>query len=233
MTNGTVWHQRDNTSSVFNNVKVPVPKRADSEHWSKCQQSQSRRKTEVNFYSTLVIVVTLAHCGSLHPQGHNPKKDTRDQHYSSNKQLWTFASLTLKHLLLLHATFLWPRPICEWKVFVSVPLSPGACLLDTCLARPTFAFIPSVTGRTCEGHLAVLLCESLPTLCLCQQLGTDARPRSPNSRTYWATAAHLPQADILICMSINHSGNWWRARRGTTLSHKTHRAKLQCDSVLY
>lgn len=74
MTNGTVWHQRDNTSSLFNNVKVPVPKRADSKHWSKCQQSQSRRKTEVNFYSTLVIVVTLAHCGSRHPQGHNPKK---------------------------------------------------------------------------------------------------------------------------------------------------------------
>lgn len=133
--------------------------------------------------------------------------DTKDTHYSSNKQLWTFSTLTLKHLLLQNATFHSPRPIFDWKVFVSLPLSPGVCLPDTCLAWPSFAFISSVTGRTCEGHLAVLLCESLSTLCLCQQLGTDAHPRSPYSRTYWATTAHLPQADGLICMSINHSWN--------------------------
>lgn len=231
MTNGTVWHQRDNTSSLFNNIKVPISKRV-SEHWSKCHQSQSRRETEVNFYSTLVILVTLARCGSWHPQGQYVPRNNRHTLLFRQTGLDIFYS-NPKQLLLQHATFHSPRPICDWRVFVSSPLSPGVCLPDTCLAWPSFALISSVTARTCEGHLSVLLCESLPTLCLCQQLGTDACPRSPNSRTYWATAAHLPWADSLICMSINHSWNWWRARQGKTLSHKTHRAKLQCDSPWY
>lgn len=135
MTNGSVWHQRDNTSSLFNNIKVPISKKV-AEHWSKCHQSQSRSKTEVNFYSTLVISVTLAHCGSWQsPQGHNPPKIQQTTHYSSNKTgLDIFYSNPktprppARHFSLAQTLFV------PWRVFVSLPLSPGVCLLDTCLA---------------------------------------------------------------------------------------------------
>lgn len=136
MTNGTVWHQRDNTSSLFNNIKVPISKRV-SEHWSKCHQSLSRRETEVNFYSTLVILVTLARCGSWHPQGQYVPRNNRHTLLFRQTGLDIFYS-NPKQLLLQHATFHSPRPICDWRVFVSSPLSPGVCLPDTCLGLAKF-----------------------------------------------------------------------------------------------
>lgn len=69
--------------------------------------------------------------------------------------------------------------ICDWEVFVSLTPSLGVCLPDTCLAWPGFALISSVSVRTREGHLPILLCESLPALCLCQQFGTDSPTQSP------------------------------------------------------
>lgn len=96
---------------------------------------------------------------------------------------------------LYAATFHSPPSVCDWEVFVSLTSSLGVCLPDTCLAWPSSSLISSVNVRTCEGHLPILLCESLPAPCLCQQLGTDSHPRAASglhSRAHWAKAAHLP-----------------------------------------
>lgn len=98
------------------------------------------------------------------------------------------------------ATFHCLCSICDWEVFVSLTLSLGVCLPDTCLAWPGFSLISSVSVRTREGHLPILLCESLPALCLCQQLGTDSHPHSLRSSLQdpLGKDGTFPQTDILI-----------------------------------
>lgn len=61
--------------------------------------------------------------------------------------------------------------ICDRELFVSSTLPLGVCLPDTCPAWPSFSLISSVSVETCEGHLPISLCESLPARCLCQQFG--------------------------------------------------------------
>lgn len=58
MTNGTVWHQGGNTSSLFNDKNIQMSKIV-LEHWKKCPQSQSRRETKVNSYSTMDPGITM------------------------------------------------------------------------------------------------------------------------------------------------------------------------------
>lgn len=64
-------------------------------------------------------------------------------------------------------------------MFVSLAPSLGVCLPDTCPAWPTFLLMSSVSVWTCEGHLPILLCESLPVLCLCQHFRIDSHPHAP------------------------------------------------------
>lgn len=108
-----------------------------------------------------------------------------------------------------------PSSICDWEVFVSFALPPGACLPDTCPAWPSFSLISSVSVETCEGHLLISLRESLPARCLCQQLGADSQPSSIHSLLYDppGKGSVSPQTDRLICMPINHSQIWCPGRQ--------------------
>lgn len=174
-----------------------------SAHWSKPHQSHSIKETEVIFHSPLLILVTLARCGSWHPQGHNAltynrctllcKQTGLDIFYSNtfspSMPLFTRPDLFVTWRCLSLRFYLWVS-VCLTLVWLGQVLpwshqSPGG---------PVKAISPSCTVNLCQ-------------LCACVSSLTEVRPHSPNSRTCWAMATHLLQADCCIYMSINHSWN--------------------------
>lgn len=109
---------------------------------------------------------------------------------------------------------------------LSLPL--GVCLPDTCPAWPSFSLIPSVSMETREGHRPILMRDSLPAGCLCQQFGTDSRPSSIHSLLPDPRGkgnASPPQTDALICVPINHS----KLMPGQTTRHGT--VTAQCVNL--
>lgn len=187
MTNGAVWHQHDNRSSLFKQHKGKLQEGIGALIKMSSQSGFLVKQSELLFHFTEFRKRWLGLLWLPTSPGLTCSK-TQQAHYSLDKQVWTYWTSDPKQpalTLSLHS----PSSICDLEVFVSLTLSLGVCLPDTCLAWPSFSLISSVNVRTCEGHLPILLCESLPALCLCQQLGTDSHPRSLHSLrsgAHWA-----------------------------------------------
>lgn len=180
MTNGAVWHRHDNRSSLFKQHKGKLQEGIGTLIKMSSQSGYLVEQSELLFFfsefrelwlglSWLPRSPGLA-CSETAASSLLFRQTGLDILNSDPKQRGSTPPLsTLPALFVIG------------EVFVSLTLSLGVCLPDTCLAWPTFSLISSVNVRTCEGHLPILLCESLPARCLCQQLGTDSHPRSLQS----------------------------------------------------
>lgn len=232
MVNGIVWHEGENTSSLFHDIKIPISKRV-LEHWGKCHQSQSRRETEVNFYSNLVIWVTLALCGSWHPQGRNVLRFNRQTLLLKQTGLDTFYSNPKTpprpaHHFSLAPTYLWLESVC-------LSASISGCLFAWHLSGLAKFCLDLISHREDlrrpSRHLALWISANsvpvsavrdwrTPTQSSLQDLLGNGSA-SPSSRQ-----PHLHVHKSLLELMVSQT------RHDTTLSHKIPRAKLQCDSVL-
>lgn len=234
MTNGTVWHQHDNRSSLFKQHKGKLQEGIGTLIKMSSQSGYLVEQSELLFHFSEFRKLWLGLFWLPTSPGLTCSK-TQQAHYSLDKQVWTYWTQTHNNPVLprhspLSQLYLWLG-----SVSLSHTLLLGVCLPDTCLAWPSFSLISSVNVRTCEGHLPILLCESPPALCLCQQLGTDSHPRRLQSSLGgpMGKGSTSPQTDSLICMPINHSQNWHPAtQQGMTWCRETQCAKLQRYVIL-
>lgn len=95
MTNGTVWHQRDNRSSLFEQHKGSWLRDGFRALIKMSSKSGNQEDVgELRFHSGGDFRVTLTLCVAPDTPWARMSWDSTDTHYSSDKQVWTFWTQT-------------------------------------------------------------------------------------------------------------------------------------------
>lgn len=222
LTNGALWRRDDNGSSLFRQHKTRAPERFRCI----CQNvitSKPRSRPKGNYipFRTLGFLWLGCFCPTAWQMEHFDDwagmfQTSAGARYSLDKQVWTFWTQTQKHPSRI------PHPPpCWWLGSVCVFRATSGCLFAWHLSSlACFPLDPiSHRGDLRRPSPPILLCESLPAPCLCQQFGTDSQPNSIHS-LLWdppAKGSASPQTDTTICMPINRS----KVMAGQTTRHGT------------
>lgn len=182
LTNGAVWHRDDNGSSLFRQHKNRAPEMFRRIRQNVITRSYQADQKETIFDFRTFRLLWLGWGFFFPPLASSFLRARMLQvsagaHYSLDNEVWTYWTQTQNNWALRPPS---SSSICDRELFVSSALPLGVCLPDTCPAWPSFSLISSVSVETCEGHLPISLCESLPARCLCQQFGD------------WLTARRYP-----------------------------------------
>lgn len=233
MTNGSVWHQHDNGSSLFKQHKGELQEGIGALIKMSSQSGYLVEQSELLFHFSEFRELWLG-LSQLPTSPGLACSKTQQPHYSLDKQVWTYWTQTQNSPALL-CYFLLSK-LCLWLGSVCLSHSVSGCLFAWHLSGLAYFLLDLISQ--CEDlwrpspHLALWISASSVPVSAVRDWLTPTQSQS-SLQGPLGKSSTSPQTDSLICMPINHSQNWHPAtQQGMTWSHKTQCAKQHCYVIL-